>query len=479
MPSCEPCGSKRAAGGTRSVRKTYVILNPHDDYSAHLIDLVFHKYGLRPICLYTDRKLAFYRRSRYPILQSGLVEAEYHVDMPSLPGFAAEVRRRYRVLGVVPAIEQWVELAARLSDLLGLDWMSGEILARFRDKNGMKAYLRQHAPHLRVPQTTPIRAVEEVFANGGPASSIRGAGDRFVLKPNDGTGGVNVAIFPEAVSRETVAAHMARSPGQRWAMEEFIGGRELAVNGQVGPDGRGLVLVITEYKRVQVNGRDNISDTDFKVDQTDPVFAPIEQYALEVVSALGLRRSPFHMEVKLDARGPCLIDLGARLIGNGGAFMCGMLHPGRPDLFDLAAHGYLFGDRYGLDRPIDWSWYNGHSYAAVDGIAERDELITTLDGVEEVEALPEFVRWEYRPQVGQQVRRTLDLFTIPYAIDLLGEGSMADMLAVCRKVRETVRWNRRRASPRALIAARSRHFADRAGPKLRWLAHRYLMGDSG
>ncbi len=463
----------------RTVRTTYVILNPHDDYSAHIIDLVFHKYGLRPICLYTDRKLSFYARPRYPILQSELVEAEYVVDPASLPAFAAEIRRRFRVLGVVPAIEQWVELAARLSDLLGLDWMSGETLARFRDKNGMKTYLRQHAPHLRVPRTTPIRTVEEVLATSGPAADLRGAGDRFVLKPNDGTGGVNVAIFPASVSRDTVAAHMARSPGQRWAMEEFIGGRELAVNGQVGPDGRGIVLVITEYSRFQVNGRDNVSDKDFKVDQTDPVFAPVERYALEVVSALGLRRSPFHLEVKLDARGPCLIDLGARLVGNGAAFMCGMLHPGRPDLFDLAAHGYLFGDRYGLDQPIDWTWYNGHAYAALDGVSERDELITTLDGVEEVEALSQFVRWEHKPRVGQRVRRTLDLFTIPWGVDLLGEGSTADMLEVCQQVRQAIRWNRRRASPRALVAAHGRNLAGKARPKLRWLAHRYLAGHLG
>lgn len=198
-----------------------------------------------------------------------------------------------------------------------------------------------------------------------------------------------------------------------------------------------------------------------------------------MVGALGLRRSPFHMEVKLDARGPCLIDLGARLIGNGGAFLCGMLHPGRPNLFDLAVHGYLFGDRYGLDQPVDWSWYNSHSYAAIDGISERDELITTLDGVDEVEALAEFVRWEYKPRVGQRVRRTLDLFTIPWGVDLLGEGSMADMLKLCQQVRETIRWNRRRASPQALLTAGGRRLADRAGPKLRWLAHRYLGGHPG
>lgn len=458
------------------MRKSYVIVNPYDDYSSHIIYLVYHKYGLRPICLYTNRKMAFYVRPRFPVLQSEIIEAEFFVDGRSLPEVAAEIRRRYEVLGVVPAVEHWVEMAARLSDLLGLDWMPGETLARFRNKHGMKEYLREHAPHLRVPAVARIRTPEEVLAPIGPAARIREAGDRFVLKPNDGMAAVNVVIFPSSVTLGEVAAHMARSPGQVWAMEEFIGGRELAINGQVGPDGRGIVLVITEYSRLQVNGRDTVCDKDYKVDQTDPIFAPLERYALAVVGALGLRRSPFHMEVKLDDRGPCVIDLGARLVGNGAAFLCSQLHPGRPDLFDVAAHGYLFHDRYGLEEPIDWSWYNSHGYVCVVGIAERDEIITTLDGVAEVEAMREFVRWEVKPHVGQHVRQTLDLFTVPWDADLLGEGSMADLLKVADQVREAVRWNQRRASPRAFAAAHARQFAQKAGPKLRWLAHRYLGG---
>ncbi len=453
------------------MRRTYVILNPCDDYAAHIIHLVYLKYGLRPLCVYTDRKAAFYLKPGYPILSSEAVEAEFVVEEAALPAWVAEIRGRYRVLGVVPCNERWVEPAARLSDLLRLDWMSTEVLGRFRDKVRMKAFLRERAPHLRVPRSIPVRAPAEVLASG-PARAIREASDRFVLKPNDGAGGKNVVILPGGVAEEVVAAHMSLAPGQLWAMEEFVGGPEYAVNGQVGPDGRGVVLVVTGYSRVQVNGRDVVADKDFKVDQTDPVFAPVSSYALSVVSALGLRRSPFHMEVKVDAAGPCLIDLGARLVGSGCAFLGSLLHPGRPDLVELAAHGYLFSDRYGLDEPVDWTWYNAHGYVCMSGIAERDEVITTLDGVDEVEALPQFFRWAVRPRIGQRVQRTLDLYTAPWDLDLFGEGSMTDLLALADQVRGTIRWNQRRATVRERMVAHGRRLADRAVPKLRWVAHR-------
>ncbi|HQR29025.1 MAG TPA: hypothetical protein PLL32_01365 [Anaeromyxobacteraceae bacterium] len=456
------------------MRQTYVLFNPYDDYSAHVIDLVYHKYGLRPVCVYTDRKNAFYVRPAYPVLQSDRIEAEFLVDPGALGDLAAELRRKYDVLGVMPILEHWVEPAGRLSDLLHLDWMPGETVARFRDKHAWKQHLRRHAPHLRVPETTSVRTPEEVLAPTGPAARIRELGDRFVLKPSDGMAAVDVAIFPSSISPGEVSAHMARSTGKAWAMEEFVGGRELAVNGQVGPDGTGIVHSITEYSRLEVNGRATVCEKDYKVDQTDPVFEPLARYALEVVRTLGLRRSPFHLEAKLDDQGPCAIDVGARLVGNGAAFVLSTLHPRRPCLFDAAAHGYLFSDRYGLDEPVDWSWYNGHGYVCVIGVSERDELITSIEGVEEVEALPQFLRWELKPHVGQRVRPTLDLFSIPWDVDLVGKGSTQDLLRVADDVRGMIRWNRGRRTPSAVLRAHGRRIAERVRPRLRWMAHETL-----
>lgn len=458
------------------MRQTYVLFNPYDDYSSHVIDLVYHKHGIRPVCVYTDRKTAFYVRPAYPVLQSDRIEAEFYVDPGALPDLAAALRRKYHVLGVMPLLEHWVDLAGRLSDLLQLDWMPGETVARFRDKHAWKEHLRRQAPHLRVPETTAVRAPEDVLARTGPAARIRELGDRFVLKPSDGMAAVDVAIFPSSVPLQEVSAHMARGVARSWVMEEFVGGRELAVNGQVGPDGTGIVHSITEYSRLAVNGRATVCEKDYKLDQTDPVFEPLRVYALQVVRALGLRRSPFHLEAKLDDRGPCAIDVGARLVGNGAAFVLSTLHPARPCVFDIAAHGYLFADRYGLDEPIDWSWYNGHGYVCVVGISERDELITSLEGIEEVEALPQFVRWEVKPHLGQRVRRTLDLFSIPWDVDLVGEGSTRDLLRVADAVRGIIRWNRGRRSPGAVLRAHGRRAAERLRPRLRWMAHEALRG---
>ncbi len=91
----------------------------------------------------------------------------------------------------------------------------------------------------------------------------------------------------------------------------------------------------------------------------------------QIMQATGLKRSPFHMEIKVDDRGPCLIEVGARLVGHGNAELCGKMH-GDLDLFDLAAHYYLSNHDYG-PVSLNWNRYDATDVRYVHGIAERSE----------------------------------------------------------------------------------------------------------
>jgi hypothetical protein len=81
-------------------------------------------------------------------------------------------------------------------------------------------------------------------------------------------------------------------------------------------------------------------------------------------------RAPFHVEIKIDQRGPCLIDAGARLVGNRNAFVCEELHGKGFDPFDLACRSYLSPVPAPPPR-MDWDSYDATELLYVQGLATR------------------------------------------------------------------------------------------------------------
>ena len=51
------------------------------------------------------------------------------------------------------------------------------------------------------------------------------------------------------------------------------------------------------------------------VHRGDPAFQAVAGYSARVIKASGLRRCPFHLEVIVDEKGPCLIEAAARIKG--------------------------------------------------------------------------------------------------------------------------------------------------------------------
>jgi heptaprenyl diphosphate synthase len=188
-----------------------------------------------------------------------------------------------------------------------------------------------------------------------------------------------------------------------------------------------------------------------------------------VVEATGLRRSPFHLELKIDGQRPCLIDLAARLAGNQNAFLCNTLHGDQLDLLEVALNHYLKRDA--SERlQLDWRRYDSTHVQYVHGIATRREIIVQLQGTDEVEALPSFRSWARKPRVGDDIKPTIDSLTMPWSLALANRSS--EPLAVDAKAaRQLLRWNAsvgsvRRMSTRIAAAAQGR-FED-----LHWSAGR-------
>ncbi len=453
-----------------------LVQDPVHPYAVHLMQHVHRRYGHRAVCFFTDRRRRLRDERAYPALRSPIVEATYDVPLDQLASFADRVRSRHEIVGILPFNEETLLPSSQLADWLGLRWNPLETIRRYRDKHALKELLRLRSPKIRMNRSRLVETVDDVFAGGAAPFEY------YVLKPNDGWGNRDVACFGPQTPRvrDAVAAYLQRVQRRPLVMEEYVGGHEYFVNGQVGARGEIDVVAVFRYRRIPVNGRSDIDSETWRVSRTDPAFAKLADYVRDVVAASGLVRSPFHIEVKVDAEGPCLIEAAARLAGNGNVFVCNALHGGSLDLFDAAAHGYLSSEPYG-PLATDWERYEAATTVYVHGIATRRERIHALQGTGEIERLPGFAGWVKKPAIGDRVVPTVSSLTAPWCVLLTlpsgDEATLNDAAAAARSLLVINGPSRgaalRRA--RATLAAAGR----RAQEELRWALVRATPRDDG
>lgn len=430
-------------------RRTFIVQNPGSDRSIKMISRIFTLYGLRPICLYSSAGRRSAMERRHDLLRPEMVEDR--LVGTDLAAVAATVRERFDVVCVIPHLEELVVAAGELCELLGIDWNSPEVLAPFRDKHALKVVLE--AAGVRVPAYRAFAPDDAL----DPATTPT----RFVLKPNDGSGNRGVRVFRHdevAAARAHLRTH--REPN--WLLEEFIDGPEYSVNGQVRTDGEVVVYGIMQYRRCRVGTCDTVYHSEFQCPSTHPHFATLVQYATEVIAATGLRRSPFHLEIKIDERGPCVIDLAARFGGGGLMYGISRSHRTAADLFTIAAHDYVGPNDIPVG-PIDWAWHDANRVMYVFGISHTSCTIHQLTGHEAIEARPEFVRWVLTPSVGMRLEPTETLFSAPYIAELRVPPTETERDALIDLVHQTVRWNTTRSLvQQARVRARRAAWTTRA-----------------
>jgi hypothetical protein len=414
------------------------------------------------VCFYTDLRERLFHQANYPILRSECVAASYDVSARDLSTFAAHVAHAHNVTAILPFNEPTVAPAVELARLLNLGWAQPEVVRRFHDKFALKEYVRNNHPHVRMNASRRVQGLADVL------EARRELGfHRFVLKPNNGFGNRGIGLFDTTSDAAELESYLGRMSGTPLVMEEYVDGPEYFVNGQVDDRGDVCVVAIFEYGRRPANGRHNIDSETSLVQRRDPRFTALADYARQVVQATELRRSPFHLELKLSDSGPCLIEVGARLAGHGNTFLCEQLHGPGLDLFALAAHYYFSADDFGT-VPLNWEAYDSHAIRYVHGVSDRRDRIISLDGVDEVESLPEFHRWVKKPAVGELLEPTRDLLSMPYSLILKGDTQEQLMLAAAT-VRDLLQLNQS-AGPlrRALVTAASgaRRYSSAAARRL-------------
>ena len=387
--------------------------------------------GVRTIAVFSDAVQMRRQSIHFPVLFSEAVSARYLVDDVRSIDFAEHLRRHH-VVGVVPIVESHVADSDWLAERLGLDWSQGATRQRFRDKYALKEFLRAVPDGPRINATAAVCTFQDV-----EQSVERGTFDRFVLKPNDGFGSIDVGFFT-ADDLDAARTFIESAAGRPFLMEEFLDGTEYFANGQIDEAGVVTVYRVGVYDKRTFNGRPNIKFSSRVVRTTESAFAVVVDYATHVMRASGLRRSPFHLELKMDDKGPCLVEVGARLCGTGQPFVDSSAH-GTFDAFELAAPYFVSGERQG-DLTLEWTRYDSVARGQVVGVASKSERVHELTGVAAVEALPEFRRWWIEPKVGMRVEETTHILASPY--EAYFEAADDDALAAAFDfTRSTIRWN--------------------------------------
>ena len=382
--------------------------DPVHPYAPRFIE-AYARRGLRTVCLYNNPTFLRQAPHLFPDLVGPNIAANYLVDDAKLDTLAPLLKEKHHIVAVVPHVETSVLASEHLAELLDLSWAQPGVINRFRDKHSLKDYLRS------VPDGPRINAIARVTTTFDVSQAL-GTGEfpRFVLKPNDGFGNSRIGFFDADGDLTRVEKYLAEHAGTPLLMEEFIGGDEYFADGQV--DGQGEVTVVSVWRAVRVaaNGRPNVTAGFRTLGSDRPEFIAAATYAESVVRASGLRRSPFHLELKIDDRGPCLIEVGARLVGAELALEDSEMH-GSLDVVDLAAHYYLTDDDYG-PTGVDWQHYDSRVRSEITGISEVSGRIFEVTGLDAVEAHPAFIRWHHKPAIGDRLTQTVDLFGQPWAV---------------------------------------------------------------
>ena len=415
-----------------------VLCDPFDARATRYAELALSVWGLRTVAVYTDVRGRSLRGARSPWLPREAAAAAYDAAGVPLPHLAAALRYRWDVVGVVPQDEAQVVRAAELNELLGIDWISPEVAARFRDKGSLKDFLRQQASVPRINATAMVRSVDDVRK-----ARCSGEYSRYVIKPNDGFCNHGIGFFDESTSDEQIERFLEGKPAQ--LMEEFLDGTEYCVNGQLDEDGSALIEAVFRTEHVSANGRPQLASAFQSLRSDTGEFRSTATYAAALMEASGARRTPFHMELIVDDRGPCLVEVGARMTGGGMGFDMAVAHGGALDPFELALSHYL-GLPPRRPQAPDWESYDATSIRTLFGVHTRRERVVHVDGLDEVEALPEFLQWHERPQLGRLVHPTLDMMTVPWMASFRGDD-VAMLEEVDAQVRRTIRINPPTAAP--------------------------------
>ncbi|PZT76822.1 MULTISPECIES: ATP-grasp domain-containing protein [unclassified Streptomyces] len=248
-----------------------------------------------------------------PSLRPGLVldheVADTH-DPQSVVTAGLALAARHPIAGVVTWDEYALVPTAELAARLGVPGNSAAAMNACRDKATSRRLLAEH----QVPSaaSTTVSTLAEATA-----AALR-TGFPVVLKPASHAASIGVVRvdspeqLPDAWNFAAAGAGGQGPEGSGVLVEEYLSGPEISVE-CVTRHGVTTALAVT---RKEVGFAPYFEEIGHTVDAGDPLLPEVAPVAVRAVQALGVTEGIQHVEMRLTATGPRIIEVNARIGGD-------------------------------------------------------------------------------------------------------------------------------------------------------------------
>ncbi len=219
----------------------------------------------------------------------------------------------FDIVCIVPGSETGVRLADSLNKALGLRGNDPDTTYMRCTKEGMHEALGKAG--IRRIESAVVSSEEDVerFWKDNALT-------KAVLKFSESGGTVGLKICD---SLEACLDHFRLMLGMynMWGssespilIQEYIGGTEYIVN-SISIDGKHKISDIWRYEKIVQDDGVLVYDTCILVDRLVPGMQDILQYDYKVLDAVDMKNGFCHNEIKVDEKGPVLIETNARVMG--------------------------------------------------------------------------------------------------------------------------------------------------------------------
>lgn len=273
-------------------------------------DIIMH--GYKPLIINPKGVSEFYLSYREMMSKEIGDKAEYIDEDEDFDVFIEKLKG-YNLKAVFIGSDSGVRLADRINKALGLKGNDPATSYLRVTKKGMyealgKAGIRRIESRV-VTCDNDIREFWNEYAL-----------DKCVLKFSEGAGTVGIKIcktIEEAIEHYRYmlgAESLIPTDEHTILIQEYIGGTEYIVN-TLSCDGKHMVTDMWRYNKVTGDDGSILYDHVMLLKDLEPGHSDMVQYAYRVLDAVDMKWGISHIEIKIDRKGPVLIETNVRPMG--------------------------------------------------------------------------------------------------------------------------------------------------------------------
>jgi S-sulfo-L-cysteine synthase (3-phospho-L-serine-dependent) len=356
----------------------FVVVESNTTGTGRLFCKAAREMGLRPIMLARDP-------GRYPYVDQDGIDSRV-VDTASVATVLDACRELDGpIAGVTSSSEYFIATAAEVAGALELPHADHEAIRACRDKGRQRVRLR--AGGVPTPGFATVRTPDEAV------DAAERIGLPVVVKPVAGSGSIATRLCRDTMRvRRAAAGVLDGAPGlppqDAALVEEYLDGPEYSVETM---DDR-VVGITRKYLGPAPYFLEIGHDFPAPLDTGDE--EALRAAALEALRALGLGWGPAHVELRLTAAGPRIVEVNPRLAG-------GMIPRLVEEALGIDLIEHVVAAAAGRARTPEPARNAAASIRFV--VADRSGRLAAIHGVDAAKAVPGVVEVAFTRSVGQDI----------------------------------------------------------------------------